>query len=295
VLWRRGGDSDEPSIEIAVIHRPRYDDWTIPKGKLTPGESDLEGAVREVLEETGFRVHVGRPLGEVRYMKRGPDGDRPKVVRYWAMEADGGSFSPTPEVDELKWVTLGEAEVLLTFDRDRDVLQRFVRGPALTGCVLVVRHASAGDRSTWQGEDRDRPLDAAGWDQAMALVRLLSRYQVGTIVSADYERCIQTVVPLAESIGVPIQQEKVLSETGYPGNETECLELLRDYGSRRDAVVICSQGGVIPDALRRLAEEDHVTLGGQLPNKKGSVWALTFDGIRLFGAEYFAPPRLEAD
>ena len=93
VVWRRvEGIDGESGVEVAVIHRPRYDDWSLPKGKVSAGESDLEGAVREVLEETGFHVRVGRGLGETRYVKGDGAGMRPKVVRWWAMQAEEGSL-----------------------------------------------------------------------------------------------------------------------------------------------------------------------------------------------------------
>jgi 8-oxo-(d)GTP phosphatase len=288
LLWRRGNHaSGEESVEIALVHRPQYDDWSIPKGKLSPGESEIEGAVREVFEETGFRVRLGRPLGEVRYDKTTAAGTRPKVVRYWAMEAAGGSFTATKEVDELKWMSLADAEELLTHDRDRELLDKFVRGPALTDSVLLVRHARAGERS-----DRKRPLDGLGWQQAEGLVRLLSRFEIEEIVSADFLRCVQTVEPLSRALGLPIQQETVFSEAGYPGQEKDALWLLRSFGENHRSSVVCSQGDVIPCLLEDLSNEDHVDLPEPLPMKKGSVWALTFDGPRLFSAEYFPPPEV---
>lgn len=293
VLWREGKDvSGEPTVEVALIHRPQYDDWSIPKGKLAPGETEVEGAVREVLEETGHRVHVGRPLGEVRYPKKTAAGTRPKVARYWAMRTAGGKFVPGPEVDELRWVSLGEADSLLTYERDRELLERFVRGPHLTDSVLLVRHARAGERDGWQGDDRQRPLDDMGWEQAAGLVRLLSRFEVEEIVSADYLRCVQTVQPLADALGLEIETEPIFSESGYTGHERDALFLLRSFGETHKSSVVCSQGDVIPDLLERLAGEDNVDLPDPLPMKKGSVWALTFDGPRLFSAEYFPPPRV---
>src|SRR5918996_824199 len=177
VLWRPAPDR-EGKAEVAVIHRPRYDDWSLPKGKLAPGESTIDGAVREVLEETGYRVRVGRPLGEVRYTKSSGSSNRPKVVRYWAMEAEGGSFSPSREVDELRWLDVDSARKLLTRPLDVKVLDRFVRGPKLSGYVLLLRHGRAGERSSWEGDDRRRPLDELGMRQAEELVRLLSRFEV---------------------------------------------------------------------------------------------------------------------
>jgi 8-oxo-dGTP pyrophosphatase MutT (NUDIX family) len=295
VVWRPVDDgSGDSSVEVAVIHRPRYNDWTLPKGKLAPNESELEGAIREVFEETGFRVTVGRPLGDVRYLKSAGNSMRPKVVRYWSMRADGGSFSANREVDELKWVSLAQAHELLTHHHDRELLERFVRGPALTGCVLLVRHASAGSRSDWSGDDRQRPLDELGWAQAEELVRLLARFEVGRIVSADYLRCTQTVQPLSEAIAVPIEEDPVFAEDGYPGNEDNALARVRDYARSLVTTVVCSQGDVIPDLLERLAAKDHIDLVGASTSKKGSVWALFFDGDRLFSGEYFSPPKVLA-
>ncbi len=292
VVWRKAGQlkSGEPEIEVAVIHRPRYSDWSIPKGKLAPGESEVEGALREVFEETGFRVHLGRPLGEVRYMKTSGGSTRPKVVRYWAMEADGGAFTPNREVDELKWLSLAEAQELLTHDHDRELLERFARGPVAGGCVLLVRHSRAGEAEKWQGDDRQRPLDEIGWQQSESLVRLLSRFPVEEIVSADFLRCQQSVEPFAEAVGIPIHFEQVFSELDFPGREDEAVKLMRTYGETGDATVVCSQGDVIPELLRRLAEEDHIDLPKDFQYKKGSVWALSFDGDRLLSAEYFPPP-----
>ena len=105
--------------QVALVHRPRYDDWTLPKGKLDPGESFEEAAVREVEEETGVHAHLVRELPPTTYRV----GDRPKIVRYWLMEVDDdGPFVPNDETDELRWVPLDEARQLLTYDRDRDLL-----------------------------------------------------------------------------------------------------------------------------------------------------------------------------
>jgi 8-oxo-dGTP pyrophosphatase MutT (NUDIX family)/phosphohistidine phosphatase SixA len=293
VVWRHIESSGhDEALEVAVIHRPRYDDWSIPKGKLASGESEIEAAVREVMEETGFRVRLGRPLGQVRYLKRAVQGQRPKVVRYWAMQAQGGSFSPNREVDELRWLTPAAAQELLTHERDRQLVDKLVRGPVLTSSVLLVRHACAGESGGWHEDDRLRPLDEKGWEQAQELTRLLARHAVEQIVSADNVRCVQTVKPLGESIGLKIVEEPLFSEHGYPGHEEEALSLLRSYAQPADATVVCSQGNVIPDLLGRLSVEDHVDLPYPPPNKKASVWSLTFDGPRVFSTEYFPPPNL---
>jgi 8-oxo-dGTP diphosphatase len=104
---------------VAVVHRPKYEDWTLPKGKLDPGEDFEEAALREVEEETGLRCELGRELPSTHYHD---SKDRPKVVRYWEMTPVGGEFVPNSEVDALRWLEPDEAAGLLTYDRDREVL-----------------------------------------------------------------------------------------------------------------------------------------------------------------------------
>jgi 8-oxo-dGTP diphosphatase len=118
VVWRRSGDG---GIEIALVHRPKYDDWSLPKGKLDEGEGFEEAALREVWEETGMRCELGRDLGETRYRD---NKDRPKVVRYWAMSDAQGDFEPNDEVDELRWVSIDEAQGMLSYEFDRDLVGR---------------------------------------------------------------------------------------------------------------------------------------------------------------------------
>jgi 8-oxo-dGTP pyrophosphatase MutT (NUDIX family) len=118
VLWR----SDEDGLRYAVIHRPKYDDWSLPKGKLDPGETHEQAAVREVREETGWQVEVGVGLGLITYEHDG----RPKRVEYWGMRAIAGGFVPNKEVDDLRWLPQDETRALLSYDRDREVLDRFV-------------------------------------------------------------------------------------------------------------------------------------------------------------------------
>ena len=293
VVWRtKSANEDHTDVEVAIVHRPQYDDWSIPKGKCARGEPLVECAIREVFEETGYRVRVGRYLGEAHYMKVSAGEERPKVVYYWSMRADGGLFTPTQEVDGLRWLSIDDARAMLTRSTDRDILDRFAEGPIFTSTALLVRHASAGSRSDWEGDDRMRPLDSKGWEQAEQLVRLLSRFGVGRIISADFVRCVQTVEPLSEAIGVPVEEEPLMSELGYPGNEAAALDFVRSVSIPDGAVVISSQGGVVPDLLERLAKEDDYDLPQDIETKKGSTWSLSLEGPRLVAAEYFPPPEV---
>jgi len=287
VLWRHA----ESGVIVGVIHRPQYDDWSLPKGKLAGGESDLEGAVREVLEETGFHVRVGRALGETRYQKETASSVRPKVVRWWSMQADEGAFSPTAEVDRLEWLSLADAAERVTRETDRDVLERFARGPLPTRTVLLVRHAWAGSPGTWSGDDADRPLDDCGLAQADELVRILARFEVGSVISAGVRRCLATVEPLAAALGLPVTEEPLLSEVTYPGREAEAVALLRRLGDAEHDAVACSQGEVVPDLVRRIAEADMYPTESPVPSRKGSIWALSLDAQgRLVGADYLDAP-----
>ncbi|MDQ4132445.1 MAG: NUDIX hydrolase [Actinomycetota bacterium] len=116
VVWRRG---DGGRVEVAVVHRPKYDDWSLPKGKLDPGENEQDAALREVEEETGLRCRLGPELAGTEYRDR---YGRPKTVRYWSMSPVDGSFTPNREIDEVRWLPLDEASGLLTYERDRSVL-----------------------------------------------------------------------------------------------------------------------------------------------------------------------------
>jgi 8-oxo-(d)GTP phosphatase len=293
VVWRTNSSQNDPrAVEVAIVHRPRYDDWSIPKGKCAHGEPVVECAIREVFEETGYRVRMGRFLGEAHYMKKSGGEERPKIVYYWALRADGGLFSPTQEVDGLRWLPVDEARSMLSRSTDKEILDRFFKGPIFTTTVLLVRHASAGSSTDWKGDDRARPLDEKGWEQSEQLVRLLSRFGVHRIVSAPFVRCTQSVEPLSEAIGVPIEEEPLLGELGYPGNEAAALDFIRSVGVSEGAVVISSQGGVIPGLLEQLAEEDGYDLPPDFEAKKGSTWSLSFGSKGLAAAEYFPPPEL---
>ena len=166
VVWRRSAEG----LEVLLVHRPRYDDWTLPKGKLDAGEDHPTAALREVEEETGLRCTLGAELAPSTYV----DGRRrPKVVRWWAMRPGDGTFVPGAEVDEASWLPVADAASLLSYDRDRDVLRSFTSQPGTTA-VLLVRHGDAGDRGLWEDDDRLRPLSPTGRRQARGLVDRLA-------------------------------------------------------------------------------------------------------------------------
>ena len=281
VLWRHV----DGVVRVALVHRPKYGDWSLPKGKLDPGEAAVVGAVREVREETGFSAVPGRPLGVSRYRVQHRGRDVEKSVRWWAMRATGGDFVPGPEVDALRWLPVPSALSKVTGGYDCAPLTAFGAEPPETTTLLLVRHGSAGERASWDGEDDLRPLDADGRRQADALAEVLAAYAPARVLAAPPLRCVQTVQPLAGRLGVPVEPAPAAAEKASPAGAL--VSLLCELARAGQPAVVCSQGGVIPDAVTALARPLGVTTA---VTPKGGRWALTFSGDRLVDAEATADP-----
>lgn len=301
VVWRARLDGKP---EVAVVHRPRYNDWSLPKGKLDPGETIAHAASREVTEETGLTCTLSRYLRQVTYPIPPRDGEGEgqalKLVDYFAAHAHHGSFVPNEEVDTLRWMTTEQARQQLSYVHDGDVLDDFDALPTDVATVLLVRHAKAGKRSQFDGDDTLRPLSKAGFAQRRALHTLLPLFGPDSVYSAPRLRCEQTVSPVASDLGVDIGAEPLLSEEGYwPDPEVAVQRLLR-IASMSDTTLVCSQGDVIPDLVRRLATKSELN-PDEIRSRKASLWILTFrrgphsDGnatsaLHLAAADYLAEP-----
>ncbi|BCQ09901.1 putative 8-oxo-dGTP diphosphatase 1 [Mycobacterium heckeshornense] len=279
VLWRPRGDEEE--VEIALIHRPRYDDWSLPKGKVDVGETEPVTAVREVFEETGHRAHLGRRIAAVSY----PIEQGIKKVRYWAARSTGGEFTPNHEVDQLVWLPVAAAMKKVGYAQDRKVLRRFAERPADTQTVLIVRHGSAGSRSRFSGDDSKRPLDKKGRAQAEALIGQLLAFGATDVYAADRLRCHQTVEPLAEELGVVIGNEPLLTEEAYAENPKRARRRVLEIAARGHTPVICTQGKVIPDLIAWWCARDGVR-PDKSRNRKGSTWVLSLADGHLIAADH---------
>lgn len=277
MVWRlRRG-----AVEVAVIHRPSYDDWTLPKGKLEPGESELACAVREVSEETGASVAVSRQLRRVRYDVEGAR----KHVAYWAMRYLDGEFRPHREVDAVTWLPLAEAGQRLSYRVDRTVLADFAAMPVPDSVIVLVRHAKAGKRSEWHGEDAQRPLDAAGVQQARQLAIFLARFAPGLVVAAEPLRCVQTVEPLAAILDLPVHVEAVVGDERFAAAPSSTRTALLALAKPGKVSVVCSQGVTIPALIDRLAP------GAQgSDTRKGTAWVLSFVDGDVIAADYYDSP-----
>ncbi|MGX9790733.1 8-oxo-(d)GTP phosphatase MutT1 [Mycobacterium sp. MMS18-G62] len=283
VLWRPNGDSATP--EVAIIHRPRYDDWSLPKGKVDPGETEPVAAVREVHEETGYTSHLARRLAAVSY----PIPQGRKKVRYWVARQVDGEFSPNAEVDEIKWLPVADAMKQLVYPHDRKVLRRFAKQPADTQTVLIVRHGTAGSKSRYKGDDRKRPLDKHGRAQAESLVGVLLAFGAQKLYAADRVRCRQTLEPLAEELGVTIDDEPTLTEEAYSDNRKAARNRVLEIAAAGGTPVICTQGRVIPDLIAWWCERDGVR-PDKSRNRKGSTWVMSLSDGRLIAADHIGSP-----
>lgn len=274
VVWRlRRG-----KVEVAIIHRPRYDDWSLPKGKLEDGEIELAGAVREVGEELGARVAVSRRIGEVSYEV--PLGT--KTVSYWMMHQLEGTFVPTAEVDAVEWLRPKAARDQLTYDFDRRIMADFAAVPIPDSMILLVRHAKAGKRNEWRGEDIDRPLEPAGEAQAAQLATLLAMFCPDRIVSAEPVRCIETVRPLAEHLGIATQVDPVFGDESLAASPRASEDAVLALAKPGRVTVICSQGTTIPHLVDRLGRGVR-----ESATRKGAFWALSVVDGTVVSMDYY--------
>jgi len=253
LCWRRD-PSAGGGLEVLLVHRPRYDDWSWPKGKVKDGEPLPLTAVREAAEETGLDVVLGRPLGDVCYPL--PNG-RPKQVTYWAATAVGHStgadVTDGAEVDGVAWLPLDEAEQRLTRESDVAPL-RALRGHAAAGAlstsaVLVVRHGTSRPRDSWARADADRPLVSAGRRQARGLVPLLACWRPERLVSSPWKRCVDTVEPYGAATGLAVRTKGSLSEDGArrsPGRTRRNVQRLLDRGR---PALLCTHRPVLAEVF----------------------------------------------
>jgi 8-oxo-dGTP pyrophosphatase MutT (NUDIX family)/phosphohistidine phosphatase SixA len=272
VVWRAAGRN---GVEVLLVHRPRYGDWSLPKGKLKRGEHPIVGACREVHEETAVDASVTARLPTVSYTTHVGAQPAPKVVDYWAMTvvAESG-FTPGAEIDAIGWLAVDRALGRLSYDHDVSVLTAFAELPALAAPVVLMRHASAGDRQAWTGPDSERPLDPDGVVRARDLARILRCFHPTRLVSATPVRCRQTMVPLAESTGRTVEVDEVFDESADPDLAAQAL---RRLGEGPGCTVVCSQKVVIPGALAGLTG----TRSEAYATPKGAGWVLSFAGGHL--------------
>ncbi|WP_172119415.1 NUDIX hydrolase [Actinomyces faecalis] len=285
LVWRQEGKD----LQVLLVHRPRYDDWSFPKGKVEAGESVRACAVREVEEETGARIALGQPLSTQRYTLA--DGRR-KEVRYWAArELDGGfpalaaraAVQPASphEIDDVVWLPARQARRRLTREADRDLLGELVDlwedGKLDTWTLVLVRHARAVKRSVWnrprsrsQEEDEaTRPLTAdQGEVRARALVAVLSAYGVARLVTSPWKRCYDTLAPYAEAAGLGMETEPALTEHAHAAHPKRARKVAEKAVRMREVpLAMCLHRPVLPTIMDVIAEHAPGKLLRSVPDR----------------------------
>jgi 8-oxo-dGTP diphosphatase len=273
------------NLKILVAHRPKYKDWSLPKGKADKGEKPERTAVREVLEETGFHCRIVAPLGTSRH--RMTNGI--KEVHWFAMRPlpDSPGFKKNDEVDAIQWLGLKKARGVLDYENDRRLLEESdLKKLAQTGTLHLLRHVAAGDRTKWKGNDRERPITKKGRRQADAIAKSLEKAGIERIVSSPYERCIQSVKPLAKAIGAKVEVVEALAEGPDIDAAYDLIDSLAGYNT-----VLSSHGDVIPATINRLMWAG-LTLESRFYCSKGSIWVVEVENGRFTTGHYLPPPKV---
>nr|WP_269205360.1 NUDIX hydrolase [Motilibacter aurantiacus] len=265
-LVRRPGPSGP---EVLLVHRPKYDDWSFPKGKLDEGEHVLAAARREVREETGLDVVLGRPLTTQRYQVSGRD----KAVSYWAARPTGGQFVPTHEVDRCEWLPFDAARRRLTRPRDAALVGELAAGPGETVPLVVLRHAKPVARDEWAGAADDRPLDGRGRATADALVPLLAAYGIERLVTSDTVRTVDTIAPYAAAHSLPLEAHPLLSEEGFRNAGSAAVTELRALLDAPVPTAICTHKALLLPVVRALCALCPAAAPSQ-PLAAGGFWVL---------------------
>ena len=251
IPWRvRDGE-----LQVALVHRPRYDDWSWPKGKLDKDEDWAAAAARETEEETGHTVRLGVPLPSSSYPFLDRDGSmQTKEVHYWAAEVIGGNGKL---VNEVAWLGVGEAHARLHYARDRTQLRAVAAlhhdGNLETWPLVIVRHARALPRSSWHKADWLRPLDDRGRGRAERMVPVLRAYAPKRLVTSPSTRCSQTLAPYAAASKMRLLGKPALSEEVFAEDPTRALILLDKLFARSAPVVLCTHGPLLGGLLERVA------------------------------------------
>jgi 8-oxo-dGTP diphosphatase len=299
VCWRLV----DGKVNVLVIHRTVHRDISLPKGKVDPGETLPETAVREIAEETGLAVTLGVPLGVTNYTM--PNG-REKVVHYWAAEATDdailrSTFLPNGEVAALEWLPMKKAAAALSYERDAEIVERFRmlvdEGVTRTFAIIALRHAKATPPWQFDGPDADRPLTERGRGEARSIVPSVTAFGPEKLYSSTARRCRQTVEPLSKSLKLPVKTTDAISQDAYESGESAVREMMGKRVRKRVSALVCSHGPVLPDIVREVAlatgtaPAATVSRAGDLPVAGFSVLHLSVDrpGSGIIAIETHVP------
>ncbi|GAA3235399.1 NUDIX hydrolase [Actinocorallia longicatena] len=283
ILWRPG----PAGVQVALVHRPKYDDWSFPKGKAKSAEHILRTVRRELREETGATVRLGSRLPSVSYLKDG----RPKRVDYWSAEVlAAGAFRPNDEIDEVRWASVPEALAVLSYEHDESLLRTWSGLPRTTRPVVVLRHASAGEKRFWQGADFLRPLDPRGRWEAAELAALLQAYAPLKLISSTTQRCIETMLPFAAT-GSPTGS--ITTDPHFTVGSPWLAEAVPHFRTLlrepHDGLLVCTHGELVPDLIHTLCAVFDAKTPEDPALRKGAFWVFHVTSDALVSLEHHAP------
>jgi 8-oxo-dGTP pyrophosphatase MutT (NUDIX family)/phosphohistidine phosphatase SixA len=242
-------------LRILVVHRTRLKDTSLPKGKLDPGETLPETAVREIAEETGLIVGLGAPLGIVEYAM--PNG-REKKVYYWSAEVDplaiaNSTFVSNDEIEQLTWMSVKKARAQLSFAADLDIVERFAelyeQGRARTFAIIALRHGKATPPQDWAGPDSTRPLLPRGEVQALSVAPAIAAFRPAKLISSTAVRCTTTIAPTSRITGLSVTQKEEISQDAYSSRGDAVRAVVEKRLAKRVTTVLCSHGPVLPQII----------------------------------------------
>ncbi len=267
VIWRKVNGE----VQIALVHRPRYDDWSLPKGKQDPGESTIACAYRETLEETNLKVSFGPYIGDIEYFV----ADGLKQVFYWSarLADDSPEFHPNDEVDALEWYSINDAVEKVTRDSDREIIEKFNDVAFDSYPLIMLRHAKAIAREEWQSEDEDRPLEQLGQQQARRMLSLYQVYGLTQIHTSDAVRCHDTVEQMAKALGIAMKITNKISEYTWKKNKEKAIDYAKDLIKENEPILLCSHNPVLPRMMEKLTKK----IDFDYPSNKlepGESWVL---------------------
>jgi len=284
IVWRR---NESDAIEIALVHRPKYDDWSIPKGKVEGEESLIACAYREVVEETGFAVRFGQSLGIAHYEVNGLR----KTVTYWSARLLGEQGKPNPEeVDAVRWMSCEEAKEQLGRDSDRQIVETFQSIEPDTKPLILLRHAKAIERQEWAGEDTDRPLSSLGERQAKRMLTNFLPFAVEEIHSSSAVRCYESITPLARGLNVDFFFTDSLTEEVFHKNNERPFKYVQRLLVNDFTTLVCSHNPILPSIVSAFVDK----FGVEVPSTKlepGDAWVAHHVEREVVAIDFLPAPK----
>jgi phosphohistidine phosphatase SixA/8-oxo-dGTP pyrophosphatase MutT (NUDIX family) len=279
VTWRR---SEDGIPLVALVHRPKYDDWSLPKGKMEESELAQACAYRETLEETGFEVRLQKYLGEIAYETTAGE----KRVKYWSAEFLGESGRPNLlEVDEVKWLKIDEVYDHLNRDSDREILSEFSKVELDAQPLVLLRHAKAVAREEWLGDDLDRPLHSTGETQAKRLISALTPYGIREIHSSSAVRCYETINPIARALSLDYFFTDNLTEYIYERNSGRTFKYLDRLLENDYPTLVCGHNPILPQYLASKYSKQGFDVA-QTDLKPADAWVLHHVGKEVVAVDH---------